>query len=250
MTAKLAMVIDSKVCIDCRACKVACKVENKVPEGHWRNWIKQQMPSPEAVIDQPQNARLDFQPGNCMHCDEATCIQACPTGATYRNPADNTIQVNKKLCIGCGSCIPACPYGARYRHPEQKVVDKCDFCAARRLRGEAPACVVTCPTKARVFGDINDPASDVARLLKEKETVRVVGNYTDTRPNLYYVSTTAPMDWPGKAEAPTAIGFLKALFLPVVGVAGITLLSVLNMFARQLVTKDNNVDEEKGEKHD
>jgi len=246
MTAKLAMVIDSMVCIDCKACKVACKVENRVPEGYWRNWIKQQTPSPEAIIDHPETSRLQFQPGNCMHCDDATCIQACPTGATYRNPEDNTIQVDKKLCIGCGSCIPACPYGARYRHPDQKVVDKCDFCASRRGRGEAPACVVTCPTKARVFGDINDPESAAAKLLKEKPTVRVVGSHTDTQPNLYYVSATAPMDWPGEAKAPTAIGLLKRLFLPVAGVAGITLLAVLNMLVRQMVVKDNETDETGG----
>ena len=249
MTAKLAMVIDSTVCIDCRACEVACKVENNVPEGYWRNWVKRQMPSPEALIDHPENARLHFQPGNCMHCDEATCVQACPTGATYRNLEDNTIQVNKKLCIGCGSCIPACPYGARYRHPDQKVVDKCDFCASRRKRGEAPACVETCPTRARVFGDLSDPAGDVARLLKEKPTVRVVSNHTDTRPNIYYVSTTAPMDWPGEAKTPTAISLLKWLFLPVAGVAGITLLSVLNMLARQIVIREKDTDG-KGEQHD
>jgi tetrathionate reductase subunit B len=247
MTAKLAMVIDSSVCIDCRACTLACKVENKVPEGHWRNWVKQQMPDPATLPEHPGTARMHFQPGNCMHCDEATCVAACPTGATYRNPEDNTILVNKKLCIGCGSCIPACPYGARYRHPEERVVDKCDFCAARRQRGEAPACVVTCPTKARVFGDLNDPSSDAARLLKEKSTVRVVGSHTDTKPNLYYVAATAPMDWPGEAKAPTAIGLLKRLFLPVGGVAGLMLLGVLAMLGRQVVTKDNGG---KGENHD
>jgi tetrathionate reductase subunit B len=247
MTAKLAMVIDSKVCIDCQACTLACKVENRVPEGHWRNWVKQQTPPPANVMGHPESARMHFQPGNCMHCDEATCVSACPTGATYRNPDDNTIQVNEKLCIGCGSCIPACPYGARYRHPDRKVVDKCDFCAARRKRGEQPACVVTCPTKARVFGDINDSACDAARFLKEKPTVRVVGNHTDTRPNLYYVSTTAPMDWPGEAKAPTAIGLLKSLFLPITGVAGLTLLGVLTMLGRQILGKDGG---EKGGDND
>jgi tetrathionate reductase subunit B len=247
MTAKLAMVIDSKRCIDCRACTLACKVENKVPEGYWRNWVKQQTPPPETLMDHPESARMHFQPGNCMHCDDATCVSACPTGATYRNPDDNTIQVNQKLCIGCGSCIPACPYGARYRHPDRKVVDKCDFCAARRERGDAPACVVTCPTKARIFGDINDPADEAARLLAQKNTVQVVGNHINTRPNLFYVSTTAPMDWPGEATPPTAIGLLKSLFLPVTGVAGLALMGVLTMLGRQILGKDGS---ERGEDHD
>jgi hypothetical protein len=107
--------------------------------------------------------------------------------------------------------------------------------------------VVTCPTTARIFGDINDPADDAAKLLKQKSTVRVVGSHTDTKPNLYYVSTTAPMDWPGEAKAPTAIGLLKSLFLPVTGVAGLALLGMLTMLGRQILGKDG---EEKGEGHD
>jgi Fe-S-cluster-containing dehydrogenase component len=162
---QLAMVIDSSSCIDCKACMMACKIENSVSEGHWRNWVKEQEP------DFDDRGRLTgagpghFQPGNCMHCDKPICVQACPTGATYKDPKDGTVMVNEELCIGCGSCIPACPYGARYRHVERKKVDKCDFCECRRDKGDLPACVVTCPTKARVFGDMNDPESDVYRLL-------------------------------------------------------------------------------------
>ena len=124
MKKQLAMVIDSASCIDCKGCMTACKVENKVPQGKWRNWIKEQDPDLENLN---KAESLHFQPGNCMHCDNPTCVQACPTSATYKDEKEGTIRVNKKLCIGCGSCIPACPYGARYRHPEEKVVDKCDF---------------------------------------------------------------------------------------------------------------------------
>ena len=151
MKSQLAMVIDSSKCIDCKACMVSCKVANEVPEGQWRNWIKQDMP--DLMASRP--GRAHFQPGGCMHCDNPTCVAACPTGATFKSDKDGTVVIDQDLCIGCGNCIPACPYAARYRHPEKKKAEKCDFCTERRARGQVPACVDTCPTKARVFGDIN-----------------------------------------------------------------------------------------------
>ena len=104
-----------------------------------------------------------------MHCDNPTCVQACPTSATYKDDKDGTIKVNKKLCIGCGSCIPACPYGARYRHPEEKVVDKCDFCVDRLDQGLEPACVATCMGKAIVLGNLDDPHSEVSRMVERND---------------------------------------------------------------------------------
>lgn len=269
MKTQLAMVIDSSSCIDCKACMVSCKVENKVPGGYWRNWVKQREPrfgkipgakDPAAqaegcrtwIIQAPDFDKvkgygdpgsMHFQPGGCMHCANPACVQACPTGATYKDEKDGTVRLNDKLCIGCGCCIPACPYGARYRHPEKKIVDKCDFCAKRRERGELPACVITCPTKARTFGNINDPESDVARLVKENKTVRVVNEETDTKPNMYYVSTTAPMNWPRKAESPTPIRWWASLAKPLVwAVVGLNALGVLVMFGKQLIIKDEETE--------
>lgn len=238
MKTQLAMVIDSSVCIDCKGCTIACKVENRVPEGHWRNWVKSESSDVTDLFKNPKNASLHFQPGGCMHCENATCVQACPTGATYKDKTDGTVQVNKKLCIGCGSCIPACPYGARYRHPEEKVVDKCDFCASRRSRGETPACVDTCPTKARTFGDINDPESEAAKLLKKHPTVRVIHAATDTKPNMYYIAHTAPMDWPRKATAPTPIAWLKSVYPLIWGMIGLNAIGVLFMLGKQIFFKD------------
>ena len=124
MKTRYAMVIDSAKCFDCRACVIACQMANGVPSGFYRNWIK------DATVG--DWGKVHFQPGNCMQCDNPTCVQACPTSATYKNEKDGTVRVNGELCINCGSCIPACPYGARYRHPEKKVVDKCNFCEERR----------------------------------------------------------------------------------------------------------------------
>jgi ferredoxin len=150
--------------------------------------------------------------------------------------------VRQDLCIGCGSCIPACPYGARYRHPEKKIVDKCDYCEPRRNAGKDPACVETCPTRARVFGDLNDTASEAARLYAARKTVRIVDQETDTGPEIYYLNQTVPMDWTVRAEAPLPIRLWRGAALPLVmGVSALTGLGVLVMLARQLIAKDDNV---------
>ncbi|MFH0999102.1 MAG: 4Fe-4S dicluster domain-containing protein [Pseudomonadota bacterium] len=238
MNKLLAMVIDSSACIDCKACTLACKVENNVPEGQWRNWVKRSEPDFNKPDWMDHRTPLHFQPGGCMHCEVPTCVQACPTGATYKEDKDGAVKVDPKLCIGCGSCIPACPYGARYRHSTKNIVDKCDYCEKRRERGELPACVVTCPTKARVFGDINDPKSDAALLLKKNQSVRVINKESDTKPNMYYLSATAPLSWPVRARMPDAIQLWKLAGPLIWGVVGLNALGVLIMLGKQLLMND------------
>lgn len=247
---QLAMVIDSSSCIDCKACMAACKVENNVSPGYWRNWVKEQEPDFDDSGHLISSQLGHFQPGNCMHCDNATCVDACPTGATYKDPKNGTVLVNEDLCIGCGSCIPACPYGARYRHIEKKKVDKCDFCQARRDRGDLPACVTTCPTKARTFGNIYDPESDVARLLSREKSVKVVNRETDTKPNIFYLSSTAPLDWPVKAEIPAPIKIWKFINPFTWGIVGLSVLGVIVMLGKQLLIKDTPPDSEPDDTED
>lgn len=234
---KYAMVVDSSVCIDCKACMASCKVQNDVPRGHWRNWIKHTEPD----FSLGRLTRTHFQPGGCMQCDNPTCVQACPSGATWKDPENGIVHVNEALCIGCGNCIKACPYGARFRHPEKRVPDKCDFCfsSGRLDRGLVPACVDTCPTKARVFGDLNDPQSEVSRLLREKPTVRVQAKGVDTLPNMYYVASTAPADWASAAEFPPAFLSMASVVNPVVKAAvGLSALGVAVMWAKQLFSPE------------
>lgn len=192
---KYGIVINAAACIDCKACMIACKVENQLPKGFWRNWIRASMQS-------GNGAKSEFQPGQCMQCDNPSCVAACPVGATYKQD-NGLVAIDAKRCIGCGNCVTACPYDARYRNPERRIADKCDFCQHRLERGQDPACVVTCPTKARVFGDLNDPASDVGSLLDTGSLVRVIGPHSDTRPNIYYRAGTIQLDW---ARAPTLPG--------------------------------------------
>lgn len=230
------MVIDSSRCIDCKACMVSCKVANAVPEGQWRNWIKYQPGTRNALDDSGAGAKAHYQPGGCMQCAAAPCLAACPTGATYRDAATGVVLVDAALCIGCGNCIPACPYGARFRHAERHIVDKCDFCVARRAEGLQPACVDTCPTKARSFGPREAVLREVqARIQQEgaatiQTLLAVEPAVAKTEPRLLYVNSTAPARWPVEPVQPTPMMLMtgapgKAAY----ALAGLTALGALVM---------------------
>ncbi len=225
---KYVMVFDTSRCINCRACVVACQQENQVPYGSYRNWIK-------VGVDNTPSGR-HFQPGNCMHCDNPTCVQACPTGATYKDKVDGIVKVDTELCIGCGSCIRACPYGARFRDPVRHVVDKCNYCPRLRAKGLEPACVAVCPTRVREFGDLDDPDSTVSRLLKERETVKIIAP-VDTKPAAFYNPNTKPLDWPVEASTPLPIQMVQSVFSPVFkGVGALTLLGIGAVALKNLAT--------------
>ncbi|MBI9079270.1 MAG: 4Fe-4S dicluster domain-containing protein [Pseudodesulfovibrio sp.] len=233
MAQQLAMIIDASKCIDCKGCMIACKVANNVPEDQWRNWIKG-----ESGMSRPgkHNGTTKFQPGACMHCDKPTCVEACPTGATYKDEMTGEVVIDESLCIGCGNCIPACPYGARFRNATKRKADKCNYCPERRAQGLLPACVDTCPTKARVFGDINDPDSEAGRLfLKNKEQLTRVAARTETKPNMFYIGDPGPRDWGGEAVTPASMIAMKEAAPFIKGIVGLSGLGVLAMLGRQLI---------------
>ncbi len=176
---RYAMVLDSRKCIDCKACVVACKAENDVPLGVFRNRINVER---EGAFPR---LRVSFDPEQCHHCDNPSCVRVCPTGASLQRE-DGIVLVTEADCIGCKYCIVACPYGARFFNEETKVVDKCTFCAHRVDRGELPACVETCPSKVRTFGDLTDPASPLHVLLSSRR-YRVLKPQTGNGPQLYYL---------------------------------------------------------------
>ena len=112
-------------------------------------------------------------------------MRVCPTGASYRG-ANGVVLINADDCIGCRYCIEACPYGARYFDEESGTVDKCTFCSQRVEQGLEPACVATCPTRTRVFGDLDDPSNTVARLVASGR-VEVRLPDAGTKPKVYYL---------------------------------------------------------------
>ena len=179
---RFAIVLDTRRCIDCKACTVACKAENNVPLGpeNYRNWVTE-----EALRGHYPQLGQNFTPGQCMQCGNTPCKRVCPTRATGVNP-DGIVFVQAEKCIGCKYCMTACPYNARYYNEELEAVDKCTFCSQRVYEGRLPACVETCPTKVRVFGDLNDPTSEVAMLLAKYPT-RVLKPDMGTKPYLFYI---------------------------------------------------------------
>lgn len=175
---RLGMVVDTKKCVGCKACVLACEAENDVPDGYCRDWIV------EEVSGVFPNLRQEIRSERCMHCDNAPCVNNCPTGASFINE-NGTVLVDHDKCTGCKACIASCPYDARYVHPEG-YVDKCTFCVHRTSRGDQPACVSVCPTETLHFGDLNDSESEVSLLLRTRES-KVLHAAAGTRPKLFFL---------------------------------------------------------------
>jgi len=178
---KYGMVIDTNRCIACHGCTIACTSENNVPDGYYRSWVK--------IMNKGSypNVSAHFLPRLCNNCEDAPCLNLCPTGATYRTHEDGVVHVDRQICVGCRICVAACPYGSRFVNPITHTADKCDFCYHRITRGLQPACVDACTGRARIFGDLSDPESDVSRYLENHSTQRLRADL-DTRPKVHYVN--------------------------------------------------------------
>jgi Fe-S-cluster-containing dehydrogenase component len=113
-------------------------------------------------------------PRSCLHCETPDCVTVCPTGASYKRAEDGIVLVDAEKCIGCKLCSWACPYGAREYSDQRGVMQKCTLCVDRIYNesfeeyDRQPACVMACPTRARHFGDLGDPQSDVSKLVAER----------------------------------------------------------------------------------
>jgi len=185
--ARYGMALNYNNCINCKACESACKEENGVlllPD-HYRIWVG--IKEAEGQFPNISIASQTYQPSQCQQCDNAPCQQVCPTNATYYSK-EGVVMVDPTKCILCTYCINACPYDARYVDNRTNTVDKCTFCSDSRLaNGETTtACQATCPTKVRVFGDLDDPNSEISQLLVNKE-YRQVKSHLGTKPKLFYI---------------------------------------------------------------
>ena len=176
---RYGFVIDHRRCIGCHACTVACKEENRVPLGAFRTWVK--------YVEKGTfpDTRRYFSVLRCNHCDNAPCVTICPTVALYRRP-DGIVDLDNRRCIGCKSCMQACPYDALYIHPDTNTAAKCHYCAHRIEVGLEPACVIVCPERAIIAGDLDDPRTEIARLVA-REQVEVRKPEQGTRPKVFYV---------------------------------------------------------------
>jgi tetrathionate reductase subunit B len=179
MAKHYVMLADTVRCINCKACVVACRAEWETPMGISRDWVK------EVELVKNGQPKVMMFPGRCQHCDDAPCIESCPSGAAYKRE-DGIVLQDDAICSGCELCVPACPYDARWLNPETNTISKCTYCQPRIDEGLEPACVQTCVGRALIFGDMNDPESEVAKLLKEKEWVKLTTDEVNIGPNHYY----------------------------------------------------------------
>ncbi|TGE39927.1 4Fe-4S dicluster domain-containing protein [Desulfosporosinus fructosivorans] len=177
---RYAMVIDTRSCIGCQSCTVACKVHNNLPVDMIYNPVT--TVGPTGVYP---NLHMAHIPLLCMHCENAPCVNACPTGASQRRD-DGIVWVDESKCVGCKSCVMACPYGARVSNHEKGTVQKCDFCFDRVDKGNVPRCVQSCHQKARIFGDLEDETSDVFKLVNGEHAVRLLDEL-GTEPYVFYI---------------------------------------------------------------
>jgi len=218
--ARFAMAIDCGACIGCRRCQYACKAENNIPDTISPAWIEVfelknevDLTGHAGMEELKQGSTTSYtespKPGmwylatQCNHCDNAPCVQVCPTGATYK-AEDGYVLMDYKKCVGCRFCVVACPYNARrfnWMTPKLNekdinplvpvrpvgVVEKCTFCVHRTREGKLPRCVEACPVGARHFGNLNDPQSEVSRLLRSTPSFRLLEEL-NTEPGISYIT--------------------------------------------------------------
>jgi Fe-S-cluster-containing dehydrogenase component len=204
---QLALVIDLNVCVGCHACVTSCKEWNTSgaagpladedpygadPTGTFFNRVQ----TYEAGVF-PLTETVHF-PKSCLHCADPPCVPVCPTGASYKRKEDGIVLVDYDKCIGCKYCAWACPYGARELDEKRQVMTKCTLCVDRiydeQLAPEdrKPACVKACPTNARLFGDVNDPTSEVAQAIRERGGYALMPEWNTQPANQYLPRRQTP----------------------------------------------------------
>lgn len=204
---QLGMVIDTKACIGCNTCAVKCKVSNNVPNGiMWNRILTDGNGQVDTMSGTYPNCNLTFYPVACQHCADPACVRACPVAATFKDDETGIVMQDPTKCIGCRICMAACPYngvrsfnwedpahyyglktGDEYAPEHVKhTVEKCILCSDRVKEGLDPVCIEVCPGRARYVGDLDDPDSEVSRLIGTRNYVQLLTEM-GTHPSVYYL---------------------------------------------------------------
>ena len=204
--ARYGFAFDLNACMGCHTCTIACKQANNLPNDIMWNTVKTEGGASFDAVGgtYPNNLVLVNWPVNCQHCDKPACVAVCPTGASYVDDATGIVRIKTEECIGCESCIAACPYDVRtlVKNPTWSVdfavgdwdapkhvagtVGKCQGCYNRIARGEVPACMELCPGRARWWGDLDDPTSEVSKVIASHTCVTLKPE-AGTAPRVFYL---------------------------------------------------------------
>jgi len=150
---KGVIVVDVERCLGCRSCETACAVEHSVSKDLFK--AIEEVPLPQYRVTVEAVGELSA-PLQCRHCEDAPCVQICPTHALEKVGPGQSVTVKKELCIGCKWCILVCPFGVIGMDRAGKVIIKCDLCLERTEAGKRPACVEACPTGALNFLELRE----------------------------------------------------------------------------------------------
>ena len=205
--ARYGMAIDTKRCVGCNACTTACKMANNVPDDiFWTRALTKGGDEVDTPAGTFPNLSMRYYTVGCQHCENPACVKACPVGATYKDPETGIVRQDYDRCIGCRMCMAACPYtGVRsfnWQEPKNQMgfaigdadapkhqkhtVEKCTFCYQRTSKGETPACMDLCPARARHWGDLDDPDSEISQIIASRPYEQLLTE-RGTQPNVYYL---------------------------------------------------------------
>lgn len=198
---KFGMLIDLRKCVGCFACTIACKAQNGTPTGISFNKVK------KYEVGTYPTVKLKHIPMPCMHCDNPSCMEVCPTGATQKH-VNGFVTIDPDKCIGCKACMIGCPYDTRQflweikpyyegqeatpfevqmqKEYQKGTVVKCKGCKDRVLDGLPPACVATCISGARIYGDLDDANSNISKIIASQGAVPFQPEL-GTQPSVYYI---------------------------------------------------------------
>jgi formate dehydrogenase iron-sulfur subunit len=192
---RMGFFTDTSICIGCKACEVACKEWNQVPEdgiawlgssydhtgalsaNTWRHvaFIEQRVPEPQNdATSADAGFRWLMSSDVCKHCTSAACLEVCPTGALFRTEF-STVVVQAEVCNGCGYCVSACPFGVIDRRESDGLAWKCTLCYDRLKGGMEPACAQACPTQSIQFGPLEELRARASARVQRLEEVGVPG---------------------------------------------------------------------------
>ncbi|HBT95733.1 MAG TPA: 4Fe-4S ferredoxin [Coriobacteriia bacterium] len=218
---KRCLVVDLDRCSGCQSCIVACKFENNVGLGNY--WCDVINVDP---IGKHPDIEMYWLPIQCQQCEDAPCVAVCPTGASYRDPDNNVVLINKSECIGCKTCLGGCPYSdpeganrpsVRWYNADENVVEKCTLCNHLTATSDGvenakdtadpahavPPCVHNCACRARYYGDLDDPASGASKALAAAEAAGKKIHTIDAgsaTPATKYILSDAIATWRGMGE--------------------------------------------------